>query len=401
MLAVLIALTVGFQSTGKLDISGLFRSQPELGGAYQRGFRSDAMIRINRIRGPLEVEQVSGDEAVQARLVAFIENHENPGGVELEEVFDDLQAKFPGAQYLAANLITSTNREALLKELAAWSAAANSDFDTVNTAVFHDGRKLGAIGVMSRRIPMFSLKQANHRGGRFFNRCPHCDEVHALEIEKESRTLILSCPYCDLPFDVLAADTTGTIRRASDFFEGFELVEHPAAKVQLTAEQRIVALWRRVAERCEYELDQDRSDVREVWKGPQQTWDEMAGDCEDTSILLADALISAGFNARVAIGWNGNIGQHAWVVVQTGDSQYVLESTLQCVITKDNLVDASDAAAFYQPEQLFDRTELYFTTARPEHFQKDYFSPKLWRSIPSGGVESATQLSITLGAAAR
>ena len=334
MAAVLIALTVGLEKTGRLDISKFFQPLPELNDAYQRGFRSDAMVRINQARVSLEVERVAGDESLQGYLNEFISAHPNPMNVELDEVFNVLQTEYPGAQYLAANLVTAKDRDSLLNDLAGWSSAANSDFDTINTAVFREGRQIGVIGIMSRRIPAFSLREANQKGGRFFNRCPHCEEVHALEIQKESRTLILSCPYCDLPFDVLAADTAGRIRRATDFFEGFDLGEHPAAVTQMTGEQRIVALWRQVAERCDYQLDQDHSNTREVWKGPQETWDEKAGDCEDTAILLADALISAGFDARVAIGWNGNIGQHAWVVVRSGDKQYILESTLQNEITE-------------------------------------------------------------------
>jgi len=394
MLAALLALAVGLQTTGKLDFSSYLRPLPEMGDAYQRGFRSDAMLRINEIRVPLQVEAVRVDESLQTFLNAFVESQSDPASLALDDVFNALQAEFPGAQYLAANLVTSSERDSLLAELAGWSAAMSADFDTVNTTVFNEGRQLGVLAVMSRRIPEFSLRKANSQGGRFFSKCPHCDEVHALEIEKESRTLILSCPDCDLPFDVLAADTSGRIRRATDFFEGFSLNEHPVARYQLTSEQRIVALWRQVAERCKYQLDQHHAtEIREVWKGPRETWAEKAGDCEDTSILLADALISAGFDARVAIGWNGNIGQHAWVVVQTGNRQYVIESTLQGEINEDSLSDVKMASAFYKPEQLFDRERMYFTTAQPQDFTNDYFSPELWRHIPTESVPANDQTS--------
>jgi hypothetical protein len=200
-----------------------------------------------------------------------------------------------------------------------------------------------------------------------------------------------------MPFEVLAVDTGGRIRRATDFFDGFSLKESLAAEDQLTSEQRIVALWRQVAERCEYQLDQDHiSETREVWKNPRETWEEKAGDCEDTSILLADVLISAGFDARVAIGWNGNIGQHAWVVVQTPRCQYLIESTLQGEITVDSLAEVTQASAFYQPEQLFDRDKVYFTTARPDAFGNDYFSPKLWPPIPMDGVTDGRAPEATL-----
>lgn len=382
--AALVAYSFGTKQPGGFDAANLFRSLPEVDEAYQRGFRSDAIASVNRARVPLNLEEAGVDEEIQAFLHAFVEGASDPDAIELDDVFNDLQSQFPGAQYLAANLVTSSSREDLLGKLAGWTAVASPDFNTVNTTVFTHRRRIGALAVMARRIPEFSLREANQRGGRFFNRCPHCGEVHALEVEKESRTLILSCPYCDLPFDVLAADSEGEIRRAPDFFDQFALLEHPDAKVRMTPEQRILALWQRIADECDYELDQEHSKdrEREVWKHSRQTWEEKAGDCEDTSILLADVLISAGFEARVAIGWNGNIGQHAWVVVKAGDRQYVLESTLQDTITSDHLLITSQAADFYQPEQLFDRENLYFTRAEEKDFRLDYFSPGIWRKLP-------------------
>lgn len=379
---LLTTLSVILQKTGTVDVVGTLFPLEEIDESFQRGFRSDAIARINRMRLAGSIEGVRVDDEVQTHLSRFVETHGDPENIDLQDVFDDLQGRFPGAQYLAANLVTSGSREDLLSRIGAWDAVVSSEFDVINTVVFTSGRTIGALGVMSRRIPQFSLAAANGVGGKFFNRCPHCGEVHALEVEKESRTLILSCPYCDHPFDVLASDATGRIRRASDFFTGFRLPEHSDRAEGETPEEQIAKLWGQIADRCEYELDQEHSETREVWKSSNETWAERAGDCEDTSILLADALISEGFDARVAIGWNGNIGQHAWVVVRVGGNQYVLESTLQSEITPDSLSLLSEASNFYQPEQLFDRDHLYFSTSEPEVFREDCFSPELWQSIP-------------------
>ena len=219
-----------------------------------------------------------------------------------------------------------------------------SDFNRLTTGVFSSGRKLGALGVMSRRIPRFTLDAANSHGGKFFNECPHCQKIHALALDRKSRTLILSCPECDRPFDVLAADTLGKIRRATDFMSGFKIPLSPAMQAAQSDEEKTLAIWQEMANRCTYELDQKRVDAREAWKRPEETWKEKAGDCEDTSILLADALISAGINARVAIGWNGNIGQHAWCVVRIKDRQYVLESTFEGPVDYQSLVPVAEAS---------------------------------------------------------
>ena len=398
-----VALLIGLQKSGKVDVLGIFHPLPEVDAAFQRGFRSDAVSKINHVRVPATVDEVRIDEPIQSFLETFVHSHPDPREIELDEVFDAIQTEFPGAQYLAANLITSNNRDELLSKLTGWTAVANPDFDSINTTVFHAGTRLGALGVMSRRIPQFTLREANEGGGRFFNRCPHCEVIHALELDRETRTLILSCPHCELPFDVLAAGTGGVMKRASEYLEGFTLEAVGKKAENQSDEDKVVALWGLVADRCEYQLDQDRSFGKvpgdsspspgEVWKTSRETWNEAAGDCEDTSILLADVLIGAGFDARVAIGWNGNIGQHAWVVVRLGERQYILESTLQKKIERSDLAAIEDASAFYQPEQLFDRDMIYYIMARPDHFRVDYFSRDLWKPVP-GMRESGAALSV-------
>lgn len=394
VLAAGLALLAGLHVSGRADLYAVFRTWPEIDATFQRGFRSDVISRINQIRQPGGVDEVRGDESLQAFLESFVKTHPEPVDLELDQVFDALQRRFPGAQYLAANLVTSLSREDLLAKIGSWAAVANPEFDAINTTVFRAGGRFGALAVMSRRIPEFSLLLANRQGGRFHNRCPHCQVIHALELDRDSRTLILSCPHCELPFDVLAADISGEIRRASDFFEGFSLPGEPVSK-EGSDEDRILSLWQRIAAHCTYELDQERpsgeqGEVREVWKRPSETWHEASGDCEDTAILLADVLDVAGFDARVAIGWNGNIGQHAWVVVKTSGRQYLLETTLQEEVTREDLLELGDGTDFYRPEQLFDGERLYYTTARPERFGRDYFSESVWKTVP---IPTAGELS--------
>lgn len=153
------------------------------------------------------------------------------------------------------------------------------------------------------------------------------------------------------------------------------LEEHQSAK------SKILAIWKRVADHCSYEHDAASFQDSEVWKTSEETWREEKGDCEDTSILLADALISAGFDARVAIGWNGNIGQHAWVVVNVEGQQYILESTLQENPCEEDIAPISEGSYFYRPEQLFDRERLYFLKSPAEAAAKDCFSKEIWTGV--------------------
>lgn len=393
--ALLAALAIALQKSGTVDVLALIQPRPSIDETYQRGFRSEVMAKINHLRLGASIEGVRGDEDLQAFLADFVATHENPGEIDLREVFDVVQKRFPGAQYLAANLVVSRDREDLIGRIAAWPESVNSEFESVNTAVFADGGKLGVLGVMARRIPEFSLAAANSGGGKFHNRCPHCGEVHALEIELEARTLIVSCPYCDKPFDIFANDTAGRIRRACEFFDEFSLPTFPAVG-SASETETVVSIWAEIANRCEYELDNEISADREVWKSSRETWADRAGDCEDTAILLADALISAGIDARVAIGWNGNIGQHAWVVVRADGEQFLLESTLQEEITAENLAPLAEAADFYHPEQLFDRTRLYYADTTTTGFGADCFSPEKWQGLPFGAPEVASKPRLSL-----
>jgi hypothetical protein len=60
----------------------------------------------------------------------------------------------------------------------------------------------------------------------------------------------------------------------------------------------------------------------------------------------------------------------------------------------ESLVIASEAAAFYQPEQLYDRENLYFTEADESDFRRDYFSPSLWKKLPVRADQRAPRLSL-------
>jgi len=368
-------------SVAGFDIAALFRPADPVTPAYQRGFRSDFLLEINEGRLPHGLSSVRVDEEVQAFVVDLLDSESHPASLDLERVFDALQEEFPGAQYLAANLVTGRSREDLIASLRLWEAVANPDFDILATAVVRKGRRYTALGVMARRIPRFSLALANRTGGRFYNHCPHCDSTHALSLDRRSRTLILSCPDCESPFDVLASDSRGRMRRANAFFSGFSVPDQSIVSGAQSGEERVLAIWQQIASRCRYEADQRKDDTREAWKTPVETWTEKAGDCEDTSILLADALMSAGFESRVAIGWNGNIGQHAWCVVNVEGTQYVLESTLAGELDHTALVPVEDASAYYKPEQLFDREHLYFSAGNPAKVGEDYFSRDHWRPL--------------------
>ncbi len=360
---------------------------------YKDSFKVELLREFNDLREVAQLASLDEDDSLQVFLEEWVARQPDPAMINFDKVFAEVQEAYPGAQYLAANLATGSSREELIGKLRGWSSLGNPDFHAVNTVVFSTRNQVWALSLLSHSIPPYTLDAANEVGGRFYNTCPHCCELHAVEIEKVPRTLILSCPSCSLPFAVLAANRDGEIRPVTSFFDYLKLPETEEMANQASDQQRVLALWNKVEARCEYELDAAGELLQEVWKSSQETWADGAGDCEDTAILLADVLLSAGFEARVAIGWNGNIGQHAWVVVRCGEQQYVLESTLEGLIEAEQMSPLSEAAPFYQPEQLFDREHVYVTNSSPEVFRADYFSPTIWQVIPDSPTDSQHRLS--------
>ncbi len=371
--------TVGLTVPGKFqDSLTLLRPALVVDEAFLREVRTDFLRGANEVRSQFGISTLGRDGEIEAFLVGCLEAEEAPERSELNVIFDRLQQRYPGAQYLAANLVTAGSREELVGQLCDWDELGHPEFHDLSLAVVALGRRMTALAVLSRRIPRFDLAVANESGGRFYNVCPHDGSIHALELDRKTKTLILSCPDCERPYDVLAADSEGRMRRAVDFFTEFQL---PRVSASLSPKEQVLAIWRKVAARCRYEHDHAGHDQTEVWKTSDETWFSREGDCEDTSILLVDVLISAGFEARVAIGWNGNIGQHAWVVVDLEGAEYVIESTIQEQPELHDFMPVAEAAPFYRPEQLFDRDYLYYHEEESGGEAAHYFADGVWKRI--------------------
>jgi len=379
---ILVASALGLSGPGSrignpLD---LFRQLPDVDLGFKGDFRGDFLLETNQMRNQFVIDPLKPDQEIEIFVDQLLESNASPESIELNTVFDSLQSQFPGAQYLAANLVSAVSRADLLTQLAAWDELAHPEFEDMSTSVVKEGKRLVALSVLSRRIPEFSVDAANRGGGRFFNKCPHCNGVHALDLDRKNKTLILSCPDCERPYDVLAAGSSGAMKRASDFLTCFKIPESGDIPGN-TTKNKVMEIWKLIAGRCSYEHDLSDYNESEVWKTSDETWEQKMGDCEDTSILMVDALISAGIEARVAIGWNGNIGQHAWVVAKIDGEEFVIESTIQENPTVADLVPVKDASPFYRPEQLFDREYLYFQNDSPDKVAANYFNDSFWTKV--------------------
>ncbi|MCB1088980.1 MAG: transglutaminase family protein [Verrucomicrobiae bacterium] len=365
------------------DASTVFQALINGNTAIDQGsFQRLALEEVNSHRSDLNLGALKGDPEIQEALARFSASQRDLSRAELEPLFAVLQRQFPGAQYLSATILLDPRDSGLRAGLVKWEDAGNPQYESLSTLVFREGLRQGCIAVLSRRLPPFDLDSANQDGGRYFQSCPYCGSAHAIQLDRESQTLILSCPECRRPYDVLATDTKGKVRRATDYLENFRL---PVAVTPTTksAESLMIAIWQTVLNHCDYEYDKSGLNKSEAWRFPSETWRDAKGDCEDTSLLLADTLNSAGIDARVAVGWNIHIGQHAWCVARIGDQQWILESTLR--LKKGQTpkpVPVVKGAEEYQPEQLIGFGALHFRTdGKIRAGCGDYWSPEFWSTL--------------------
>jgi predicted transglutaminase-like cysteine proteinase len=213
----------------------------------------------------------------------------------------------------------------------------------------------------------------------FYSECKLCGNAQPCEIPRHTRSLSMECSHCKKVYALLAADTQGRFRYMNEFLTGYA----PPARFRKGQSrlEELMTIWQAVARQCRYTKDSG-TDNNDAWQTGLETQVMGKGDCEDTSILLADWLLSRGFQARVALGRYAERGGHAWVVVRLDEKDYLLESTEGAShATAPPLL--SDLGSRYVPEVLFDREAFYTRHQAIVGWQGDYWAEKTWlRVVP-------------------
>jgi hypothetical protein len=226
------------------------------------------------------------------------------------------------------------------------------------------GKHLRACVLLYHREVEFSPEVLNDKSDKdVYCECKFCGNKSNNDPVRESGLTLNLCDKCREPTFFVATDNSGGYRYAHEFLTGYA----PAAKFpkDMSRKEIIYRVWRTVWEMTTYSWDHKEAVVsRDSWQTARETMDRGTGDCEDSSILLADWLISLGFNARVALGyvWTGHgMGGHAWVVVREEDADYILESTADpgewpMVLPKTT---GDTASQHYWPYLQMDRSGMY------------------------------------------
>ncbi len=111
----------------------------------------------------------------------------------------------------------------------------------------------------------------------------------------------------------------------------------------------------------QFDHDQHGANWKDIWQNSKQAYYYSHGDCEDHAILLADWLISMGYDARVAIGKVPS-GGHAWVILYYDNKEYLLEATSKRRPRSIGDFKLAKFAAEYRPEYLFNRDSFWANT---------------------------------------
>ncbi|NGN97538.1 hypothetical protein G5S52_07615 [Grimontia sp. S25] len=166
------------------------------------------------------------------------------------------------------------------------------------------------------------------------------------------------------PFTALAPDIKGNFHLTHSYLEGYLpfKVDNPMLPMLVIARKKT------------YQYDHEQyGGLMEIWQSSKQSYYYPSGDCEDHAILLADWLIEAGYDARVAVGtYDG--GGHAWVVLFINGNEYVLEATQKRGFGRQYPLASTQPN--YHPTMMFTQDHFWLNTG--SDVTTDY-SSKHWK----------------------
>ena len=178
--------------------------------------------------------------------------------------------------------------------------------------------------------------------------------------EAHTGTLQLLCRRCGRITAVLGIDTTMTYRHPTWFMRSY--VPSPTRSPLMA--------WLFVLTQFRYVDDTKQYGFNDVWQLAQETNQLRQGDCEDTSILLADWLEASGFETRVVLGLARGTG-HAWVVLRAEGHEYILETTGDRANFRRH-PPRTELLPEYIPRVQFDKDSIWFRVA--ETWTANYFN---------------------------
>lgn len=389
MASVLLMLVLAFSFQGsQVGHDWLVARLSEHDGGYScEECEEDLIQNINQARASANLPEVTVDPALRAWLKS---EGSNISVEDTKVLLDKLQATdlcYTESFAVSAKAVSKHSLAHQFDESAKTSKASLRSIGVVVRSV-DDGIGYEVMVVLGKKLKPFNPDElSKHDADEFAAVCPHCKARYGLRAQPTNGGLYLRCPKCDMNGGVLATDALGTYRWANEFLVGYQ---PPAVfPPDLPRQNEMLLIWSAVATDCVYRTDvNDPKDSRDTWQTPLETMVRGQGDCEDTSILLTDWLISRGFNARLAVGALKGEG-HAWCVVRLDGVEYLLEST-SAPTDPNHLPFVEAVGKDYIPVTLCDRDFIYVPAKGSQGLGSKYFSED-WVAIkPRDRNESLT-----------
>lgn len=409
------ALKEGWLNGWKMRIGELFAPP---GSQYSHAkFRMDLVDQCNYARLAAKTPTLRVDPELEAWLDKEFPNIDT---TDLNKVTEQVQNGVPRYYRVSVCTASSPSLRELLQRFHEYTHRSQAEM--THMAVVLRPRASGlmheALLVLGQRLRDFTPEALTKSATEpFFSVCVHCRQPHFMKLSDAQRSIALECPKCRRKYAVIASDRAGKFRYVNEFLTGYAppaLFARNQSRVQ-----QLFTIWSAVHANCRYTTDPGAKagssfagkEQMDCWQFADETQRLQRGDCEDSSIFLADWLMSRGFQVRVALGRYGDLGGHAWCVVKIEDKEYLIESTESRPDPTDPPL-ASRVGSRYVPEVLFDRHAIYVPTSPTRAWKGDYWSGNFWTRIeprsqlggdpilaraPVEGIASKTDSKLGLG----
>ncbi|MFN7564824.1 MAG: hypothetical protein ACK5TH_23830 [Prosthecobacter sp.] len=382
----LVALKEGWLNGWKMKVTELVSQS---GPPYTEArFRIDLVDQINYARTADKMSALRVDPEMEKWLSSKFESMDL---ADLNKVTSQVQDGMPRYFRVSVCAASSPSLKELLQRFHEYVHRDQPEMTHLAVAV--RPRAAGimheALVVIGQRLNDFTPEALTHakENTPFFSVCVHCKQPHFMSLSNQQRSMALECPKCRKKYAVIAADSKGRFRYVNEFLTGYS---PPAVFPKNESRvQQLFTIWSAVHTNCRYTNDPGvkksegmyaKKEQLDSWQFADETQRLLRGDCEDSSIYLADWLMSRGFQVRVALGRYGDMGGHAWCVVKIEDREYLIEST-EGKPDPSNPPLASQVGSRYVPEVLFDRYAIYVPASSNRVWKGDYWSAKSWVRI--------------------